>query len=135
MRGFGATAADASVQSCIQDLRNQLTAFGFLKASAAGPLADALFIGAVAALAGTDVAAKLANTSGTADSIARLQACDIVRQIIAKKTGVAPPPPPGSPGSTAYVPPPAAEPSTPMGQIVGFGIGALLAAGGVLLAL
>lgn len=80
-------ASDPLVESCIADLKNQLVALGLLKSAETGPVANAIFIGVVAATAGIDAANKLANTSGTVDTVARLQACNLVKQIIGAKAG------------------------------------------------
>lgn len=94
MRGhFGAT--DPVVESCINDLKGRLVAAGLIKVGTPSGVTDALLFGAIMALSGFDAAAKLAGPGTNAySSIARLQACSLVKQALDKfAPGLAPAPP------------------------------------------
>jgi hypothetical protein len=99
MRGnFG--ASDPLVESCINDLKARLVQAGLIKVGTPSGVTDALLFGAIMALSGFDAAAKLAGpTSSAYGSLAKLQACSLVKQALEKfAPGVLPPPaPPSSP--------------------------------------
>lgn len=139
MRGrFG--ASDPLVESCINDLKARLVSAGLIKVGTPAGVTDALLFGAIMALSGFDAASKLAGPGKNAvDSIARLQACSLVKQALDKYApGLAPPPPPPAPPT-----PPAVTPEERRTQIeadVGFtprlvalGIAAAATAAGFLL--
>jgi hypothetical protein len=111
MRGYFG-AADPLVTSCIDDLKARLVAAGLIKVGTPSGVTDALLFGAIMALSGFDAAAKLAGPGASAvDSIARLQACSLVKQALEKYApGLLPPPPP-PPGATAPTTAPAQTPA------------------------
>jgi hypothetical protein len=105
MRGYFG-ASDPLVASCIDDLKARLVAAGLIKVGTPSGVTDALLFGAIMALSGFDAASKLAGPGSNAyDSIARLQACSLVKQALEKfAPGLAPPiAPPVTPGPSAPV--------------------------------
>ncbi len=99
MRGYFG-ASDPLVASCIDDLKARLVQAGLIKVGTPSGVTDALLFGAIMALSGFDAASKLAGPGQNAyDSIARLQACSLVKQALERfAPSVLPPaaPPPGS---------------------------------------
>jgi hypothetical protein len=142
MRGYFG-ASDPLVESCINDLKAQLVAAGLIKVGTPSGVTDALLFGAIMALSGFDAAAKLAGPGSSAvDSIARLQACSLVKQALGRFAPGVLAPPPSPPGATA----PTAPAQTPaqqaaaldadlgfMPRLAGLGLAAAAAVAGFLL--